>query len=370
MALSARDAAPEPTLWLKLLQAAFFLAALYLFFSSIDLMSAAFKLFGKDLANQLILTASDPLAGLFIGFLCTSLVQSSSMTTSIVVGIVAAGTLPLPVAIPIVMGANIGTTVTNTIVSLGHVTRPDEFRRAFAAATVHDFFNILAVIIMLPIEVMFHPIEKVAIFLQTLFFGIGGMQLASPLKAIIKPFTHMLTDLIPIAWVLLIVALGLLFFSLSQMVRIMRKAMLSRIEAVFDRVLFRNDLAGFSLGLLLTASVQSSSATTSLVVPLAGTGVLTVRKIFPYTLGANVGTTITAILASLSTGNAVALTVALAHLTFNIFGIVIFYPLKSLPINLALKVGDLASRSKRSTAMAIGTYVTIQVIPLIYILTR
>ena len=368
--MSARALRPDPPLWMKALQAVFFLAALYLFFSSIDLMSAAFKLFGSGLANRLIQTASDPLAGLFVGFITTSIVQSSSMTTSIVVGIVAAGTLPLTVAIPIIMGANIGTTVTNTIVSLGHVTRPIEFRRAFAAATVHDFFNILSACVLLPIEVLFHPIEKTAIMMGSLFTGIGGMQLMSPLKAVVKPFTHMLADHISIPWVLLAVALGLLFFSLSQMVRIMRQAMLSRLEAVFDRILFRNDAAGFTLGLLLTATVQSSSATTSLVVPLAGTGVLSVRKIFPYTLGANVGTTITALLASFSTGNAVALTVALAHLTFNLFGIVIFYPLKALPINLALKVGDLASRSKRSTATAIGLYVLMQVIPLVYVLTR
>ncbi len=122
----------------------YFLALLYLFFSSIELMSTAFKMSGAGLADQLLNTASDPVAGLLIGFLATSMIQSSSTTTTIVVGLVASGALTIQLAVPIIMGANIGTTTTNTIVSMGHVTRPAEFERAFAASTVHDFFNVFA----------------------------------------------------------------------------------------------------------------------------------------------------------------------------------------------------------------------------------
>jgi sodium-dependent phosphate cotransporter len=117
-----------------------------------------------------------------------------------------------------------------------------------------------------------------------------------------------------------------------------------------------------------TASVQSSSATTSLLVPLAGTGVLSLRQIFPYTLGANIGTTITAILASLSTGSPAAVTVALAHLSFNILGIAIFYPLRALPIWLAKHAGRIASRSKRNSAAAVVIFIALIFIPLLYIL--
>jgi len=351
-------------------QAALFLAALYLFFASIDLMSAAFKLAGSDFARTLISTAADPVAGLIIGFLTTSLVQSSSSTTSIVVGLVAAGSLPLRLAVPIIMGANIGTTVTNTIVSIGHVTRPREFERAFAASTVHDFFNILAVIVILPLECLLHPVEKLAILMESAFAGIGGLHLASPLKAIVKPLTGLLADLIPHAAPLLIIALLVLFFSLSRMVRIMRTAVLTRVEVLFDRILFRNDVASFSLGALLTATVQSSSATTSLVVPLVGTKVLTVRKIFPYTLGANIGTTVTAILASLSTGSEAAITVALSHLCFNIIGIVLLWPAKGLPIWLANAAGRLAARSKGNTVLVLAVYIGLHIIPILYIFLR
>mgnify|MGYP003956728523 FL=1 len=145
----------------------YFLFLLLLFFVSIELMGTTFEMFGgRGLADQLLSFASNPVSGLLIGFLATSLVQSSSTTTTMVVIMVGAGTIDIGLAVPIVMGANIGTTTTNTIVSLGHVTRPAEFERAFAASTVHDFFNVLAAFTLLPLEVYLHPIERTAVRLQ------------------------------------------------------------------------------------------------------------------------------------------------------------------------------------------------------------
>ena len=128
------------------------LGVLVLFFVSLELMGDSFKLMGRGFAETLLRTTSNPFVGLFIGILATSLVQSSSTTTALTVGMVAGGGLTVAGAIPIMMGANIGTSVTNTIVSLGHITRKDEFRRAMAGATVHDFFNLLTVAIALPLE--------------------------------------------------------------------------------------------------------------------------------------------------------------------------------------------------------------------------
>ncbi len=346
----------------------YFLALLYLFFSSIELMSTAFRLGGEGLAGQLLNTASDPLAGLFIGFLATSLIQSSSTTTTIVVGLVASGALSIELAVPIIMGANIGTTTTNTIVSIGHVTRPAEFERAFAASTVHDFFNVLAAFTLLPVEIVFHPIQRSAVFLEGVFAGVGGMSLASPLKLVVRPLSDLVAGVLPYTIPLLILALGLLFLALRGMLKLMRGVVLERMGGLFDRVLFRNDAASFTLGMVATAAVQSSSATTSLIVPLAGTGVLTLRQIFPYTIGANIGTTITAILASFSTGSAAAVTIALAHLTFNMMAVAIFYPLRALPIGLAKRWGKFAARSKMSTATVFSVYIALHVIPLTYII--
>ena len=93
----------------------------------------------------------NPIAGLCIGILATVLLQSSSTTTSITVGLVP-DILEVKLAIFVIMGANIGTSVTNTIVSMGHLGDGDELERAFAGATVHDMFNFGAVLILLPLE--------------------------------------------------------------------------------------------------------------------------------------------------------------------------------------------------------------------------
>ncbi len=346
----------------------YFLFLLYLFFFSIELMSAAFKMGGRGFAEQLLNTASDPVAGLLIGFLATSLIQSSSTTTTIVVGLVASGALSIQLAVPIIMGANIGTTTTNTIVSMGHVTRPAEFERAFAASTVHDFFNVLAAFTLLPVEVFFHPIQRTAVRLEGVFAGAGGMSWASPLKVLRDPPADFIADMVTSPLALVILAFVLLLLALRGMLLLMRGVVLERMGGLFDRVLFRNDAASFTLGVVATASVQSSSATTSLIVPLAGTGVLTLRQIFPYTIGANIGTTITAILASFSTGVPAGVTIAMAHLTFNVFAVAIFYPLKALPIALATKWGAFAARSKASTATVFSVYIALHVIPIAYII--
>ena len=106
---------------------------LYCFLVSIDLMGVAFKS-QKGLANSLMTTTSNPFIGLVIGIVVTSIIQSSSTTTSMIVVMVGAGTIPLQNAIPMIMGANIGTTVTNTIVSFGYVGRKVEFERSFGAS--------------------------------------------------------------------------------------------------------------------------------------------------------------------------------------------------------------------------------------------
>jgi len=355
--------------WLKgAATALYFLFLLYLFFASIELMSGAFRMAGRGFAEQLINTASDPVAGLIIGFLATSLIQSSSTTTTIVVGLVASEALTIPLAIPIIMGANIGTTTTNTIVSIGHVTRPQEFERAFAASTVHDFFNVLAALTLLPLELLFHPVERMALFMEGLFASAGGMGLASPLKAAVGPLVDGVMGLLPYELALIAIALAFLFVALNQMMKVMRGAVLERMSGLFDRVLFRNDAASFTLGAVMTAAVQSSSATTSLVVPLAGTGVLSLRQIFPYTLGANIGTTITAILASFATGSAAAVTIAFAHLSFNILGIALFYPLRALPIWMAKAVAAYAVRTKGKSATVIAFYIALHILPILYVI--
>lgn len=325
-------------------------ACLYFFIVGINGMGHSFKLFGKDFAHQMLTTTASPFIGLFIGILATAVVQSSSTTTSVIVGMVAGGTISIEGAIPMIMGANIGTTITNLMVSLGHITRGDEFRRAFAAATVHDAFNWLTVIILFPLELATGLLGRLAGGLASVFEGVGGMKLGDPLKAATKPAVELLSNALgnhPVA--VLVISVLITFAMLYGIVKILRSLVIERVEHLFDQHLFRNAGRAMGFGLLLTVAVQSSSITTSLIIPLAGAGLLKLRQILPYTLGANVGTTITAILAALATGQLSAITVAFAHLLFNLLGIGLIWPverIRLLPVQIAEWLADLSMRNR------------------------
>ena len=328
----------------QILELLFFL---YLFLFSINLMGDALKLFGKGFAETLIATTSNPFVGLFIGILSTSVIQSSSSTTSIVVGMVGGGVLTVGNAIPIVMGANIGTSVTNTIVSMVHINRSNEFRLSFAASTVHDFFNMLSVLVLFPLQYFTNFLGFLSKELAIVFQYVGGLKLFNPIKAITKPLVDLLVSMLSgHPWLILLLSLLLLFIALKLMVDTLRVLVIKRAEVWFDKVLFKNALRAFSLGLALTLLAQSSSITTSLVVPMAAAGILTLAQIFPYTLGANIGTTITAILASLATGNLNAVMVAFAHLLFNITGIIVWWPFSKVPIFLANTLAKFSIKNK------------------------
>jgi sodium-dependent phosphate cotransporter len=337
------------------------LATLYVFLVSISLLGAGFKMFGAEFAQRLIATTSNPFVGLFIGILATSIVQSSSTTTCTVVGFVATGILSIENAIPIVMGANIGTTVTSTIVSLGHVGRKEEFRRAMAAATVHDFFNIIAVAVLFPLEIGTGFLRKSATALSRLLVGSDPVAFASPVKAIVKPVSSAIAGIVQsgmgsrCAPAVAVLAFALLIASLYVLVRLTRRLAIARAEVVIDRCMGRGGVTGIAVGAGLTAVIQSSSVTTSLMVPLAGSGIAKLEQIFPVTLGANVGTTVTALLASLS-GEPQGLAIALVHLLFNVAGILLIYPyrpIRLIPMRLATGLAEVASRSRRYAALFI-----------------
>jgi len=312
------------------------LGLVYLFLLSITLIGSSFKAMGKETAEAIMHMVSNPIMGLVVGIFTTSLVQSSSLTTSLVVSMVAGHVLTIDLAIPIVMGANIGTSITNLIVSIGHIRRSEEFERALGASIVHDFFNVLSVAVIFPLQLAFDIIGISARAASGLFVDIGGLKFVNPLSAILKPVAHAILQLFPHhQWIGIVIAFVLLFLALRYLVVVMKSLVLKKIEAFFDQYIFKTAFRALMLGMLFTALVQSSSITTSLVVPLAAAGVLSLNKIFPYDLGANVGTTITAFMASLATNNADAVTIAFSHFLFNVLGIIIWLPLKKVPITMA-----------------------------------
>lgn len=345
------------------------LAALYIFILSITLLGASFKLFGKDFAETLLTTTSNPIVGLFIGILATSIIQSSSTTTSIVVGMVAGGLISIEGAIPIVMGANIGTTITNTLVSLAHINRSQEFGRAFSGAIIHDIFNVLVVVLLFPLQYYTNFLGRAAFFMRDMFDNTGGLQFASPINVITKPVASNIIYLLgDSSWLSAVMAILMLFIALKLMVDVMKSLVLSRVEGFFSRTIFKTAFRALMFGIVLTAIVQSSSITTSIIVPLIGAGVLTLRQVFPYTMGANIGTTVTAIMASMVTQNSAAAAVAFSHLLFNIIGISIFLPLAKIPISLAKKTGVLTAKSKLYPIVFILLIFFIIPIVLIYLL--
>jgi solute carrier family 34 (sodium-dependent phosphate cotransporter) len=159
-------------------------ALLYLFLGGVKLLETGIKELGSDFTDTLFANVSSPLAGLFVGVLATVLVQSSSVTTATIVGLVASGVVDVATAVPMIMGANIGTTGTNTIVSVAHIRRSEEFRRAFAAATMHDFFNLIAVAVLLPLELLTRFLSRSAEAVATFIAGGNGLggSFESPIK--------------------------------------------------------------------------------------------------------------------------------------------------------------------------------------------
>ncbi len=350
--------------WLEhpVLRVLLVVALLYAFLVGVNGLGSGFELLSGDVLDTFFAATENPFIGLMVGILATTLMQSSSVTTSLIVGLVAAPDNPLPVAtaIPMVMGANIGTTVTNTIASLAHMGWKEEFRRAFAVATVHDFFNYIAVLLLLPLELATGFLEKSAHALAGALGGFGGAQYESPIKGAIKAGGAPLKELVHLVaptdhWAALgyiLLSALIIFVSLMAIVSVMRSAMKSRMERLVSKAFENNVLIAMIVGVVATVMVQSSSITTSLLVPLAGAGVLSLAQAFPITLGANVGTTVTALLAALAATDenaAAGLTIALVHLLFNVTGILLIYPvprIRRIPLDAARKLADVAARSK------------------------
>ena len=332
-------------------------ALLYVFLVAIKLLESGIKQAGAGAAEGLFDGVSNPFAGLAAGILFTVLVQSSSVTTSTIVALVGSGTVSLENAVPMVLGANVGTTITNTLVSLGSVARRTEFRRAFAAATAHDFFNLLAVAVFLPLEMATGILARSATYLASLLpVGEAGGKLESPIKAAVKAGSGLIRDQLEalgasgmlLAVLLLGAGLGLILLSLTTITKVMRKVIAGKAEQALNAAVRRSGLLAILAGAAITISVQSSSITTSLLVPLCSSGVLSLENAFPLMLGANIGTTITAFMASLAT-DMEGLKIALVHMIFNTVAVGLVLPLASIrriPINLARWLAILAVRNK------------------------
>jgi len=374
---------------------------LYFFLLGLNILGTSAKVLSGCTAGALFDDDANPVAGLMIGILCTVLIQSSSSTTSIIVSLVGADVIEVKSGIYMVMGANIGTSVTNTIVAMGHLGNGDELERAFAGATVHDMFNFLTVSILFPIELITHVLyyfTKVMLPAEVK----DGEKWVGPVKKIVGPLGNLIlkankkvstkiaegsatcddyypvvceggvvskstcsTGLIdcdkatgkcPIFFqdgaeqkddivsgaVCFVLSLVILVICLVGLVTVLQKMLMGVSTRIIYKATNVNGYLAILIGTGLTILVQSSSITTSVLTPFVGIGALRLEQMLPLTLGANLGTTFTGLLASLVSDNVDSLHVALCHLFFNIFGIIIWYPIpfmRNIPLNAARTLG-------------------------------
>uniref|UniRef100_A0A0K2UXF9 Solute carrier family 34 (Type II sodium/phosphate contransporter), member 2 [Xenopus laevis] n=1 Tax=Lepeophtheirus salmonis TaxID=72036 RepID=A0A0K2UXF9_LEPSM len=387
------------------------LFCLYVFICSLDILTISFRLLsgrsgGALFSNSEIL--QNPIVGVMIGVISTVLIQSSSTTSSIIVGMVGSGVLSIKYAIPIVMGANVGTSVTNTIVALTQVADRKIFERSFSCAVLHDMFNWLAVLTFLVIEVVTGYLYKVTdIIVESFHINDGGQHPPEFLHLLTKPLAELIiiidenvlegwiqndpkytniTTLLKascertvdgkvekyecgylfagvniedmwIGLILVICSLLVLISCLVFLVKILNSLMEAQIARVIQKVLNANIpyfpwLTGYLaifVGSLITILVQSSSVFTCTLTPLVGTGFFELERAYPLTLGSNIGTTTTGILAALaSEGRSFrpALQIALCHLLFNVSGILVFYPIPFMrwPLPMAKVMGKTVAK--------------------------
>lgn len=314
--------------WLRFIgRAAALVAVVCLFLVAIELMVVAVQQNAEAQVRAIFQMIHNPFVALFVGILTTALVQSSSMTTSITVALTAAGVLTYAQAVPVIIGANIGTTLTCFLVTLGHVMRKKEFRRAVSGSALHMLFNLLTAFLLFPLEFFGRVLSGAAHWLAQQMSGITeGWSFQGLNHWVIHPLAEQL-----MRWVggSLLLTLGLAFLLIIAFIRLLSLMFRGFLEQqMFHRVsrlLTGTSWRALFSGLFLTILVQSSSLTTSLIVTAVASNRLPLGRAFWLIMGANIGTTLTALLASLGHGEA-ALTIALTHVLFNLCGICLLAP--------------------------------------------
>eukprot|EP00617_Octactis_speculum_P020352 CAMPEP_0185744114 /NCGR_PEP_ID=MMETSP1174-20130828/2127_1 /TAXON_ID=35687 /ORGANISM="Dictyocha speculum, Strain CCMP1381" /LENGTH=584 /DNA_ID=CAMNT_0028417301 /DNA_START=45 /DNA_END=1799 /DNA_ORIENTATION=+ len=395
---------------------------LYFFLFFLDLMGTSFKVLGSCEAGEMFDGLENPIAGLMVGILATVCIQSSSTSTSIVVSLVGSGNMEVKTAIPVIMGANIGTSVTNTIVSMFYIAQEEHLERAFAGATVHDCFNILSVMVLLPIEIIAGVLRHITEALKPDDVD-DGDKWEGPLKKIVSPLvsqliiankdvmksiskgettcdavydTHgnvddgvtyvkglikascistyandvgsrcddvgdryteplfydhdaSLDEDMAAAGVCLVISVIGLCACMVFLVRLLNYVTKTSTPAMLKKAAYMPGVLAMLVGTGLTILVQSSSVTTSVLTPLVAADIITLEQMLPLTMGANIGTTCTALLASMVSSSADSVQIALCHLLFNIFGILIWYPIpfmRKIPMRAATFLGTCTKELK------------------------
>ena len=403
---------------------------LYFFLFGLDILGNGAKVMSGCKAGELFGDDTNPVAGLMVGILATVLLQSSSTTTSIIVSLVGSdGAISVDQGIYMIMGANIGTSVTNTIVAMGQMGDGDQLERAFAGATVHDMFNFLSVAVLFPLELITGYLDALTGAMVKNAEVKDDEKWEGPVKKIVDPVADRViienkdvtkkislgeaecSDFYPMdcgegeptpekcgkkyglikcdsdlgcpaffskdasetddkvsGGVVFFIAIIILFTCLLGIVTILQRMLLGMSTRIIYKATNVNGYIAIAIGAGLTMLVQSSSITTSTLTPFVGMGALRLEQMLPLTLGANIGTTMTGLTASLVSDSIDSLQVALAHLFFNITGIAIWYPIpfmRRIPLYAARRLGR-ATRLWRGFPL-VYIFVMFVIIPLFFL---
>ena len=239
------------------------------------------KVSGGKLEKILEKLTSNPIKAVLLGAGVTAVIQSSSATTVMVVGFVNSGIMKLSQAVGIIMGANVGTTITSWILSLSGIQSSSFFIQMLKPTSFSPILAIIGLLLMMSSKNDKHKdVGSILLGFAVLMFGMNAMSSAvEPLKDV-PQFTHLLT-------------------------------------------MFTNPLLGMLAGLILTAIIQSSSASVGILQALCSTGAVSFGCAIPIIMGQNIGTCVTAIISSVGASKNAKRT-ALVHLYFNIIGTALF----------------------------------------------
>lgn len=240
------------------------------------------KLSGGKMESILERLTSTKLKGVLLGTLVTAVIQSSSATTVMVVGFVNSGIMQLSQAVGIIMGANVGTTVTSWLLSLTGISGSNIFVKLLKPSSFSPILAVIGIIMTMTAKNNDRKKDIGTIFLgfATLMFGMETMSGAVAPLASNEHFTGMLT-------------------------------------------MFSNPILGMVAGALLTAVIQSSSASVGILQALCLTGAVGYGTAIPIIMGQNIGTCVTAIISSVG-ANKNARRASMIHLYFNIIGTIVF----------------------------------------------
>jgi len=265
------------------------IAGVGVFLIACTMMSSNLEALGSKKLKSLFAKASkSKLLGVGVGAATTAVIQSSSATSVMVIGFVNAGIMTLTQAATVIFGANIGTTITGQLVALG----------LFGGNSV-----------------------STSVIFAT-FAGIGAFILAFAKKDLLRKIGGIMAGF------------GMLFVGLSMMSGAMGD--FAELEAVKNFLaLFKNPLLLVLIGAVLTAVVQSSSVMTSMAITMVVTGLISLNQGIYITMGSNIGTCVTALIAGL-TSSTNAKRTALIHLIFNVSGVIVF-----MLVGLLLGIGDI-----------------------------